>query len=151
MKFILYIFTTRNQIATTKIVEARCQSTQWVIGKYVLSTIKVRNVILKMFNWSESSRTVIFFSKEFGKLPLIDKGGRSFKSKRGRLQSFSQLGLTFYSSEKESSGYISDIELIKMYSFEKEGTLGRLAYASAACELLNLLLPQGQTQETLYI
>ncbi len=111
---------------------------------------KTEAIILKIFNWSESSRTVLFFSKEYGKYALVDKGGRNIKSKRGRLQQFSLMEVTFYSSKKESSGYISDVELIKMFSMEKEGTLGRLAYASAACELLNLLLPEEEPQITLY-
>lgn len=108
-------------------------------------------VLLKSFNWSESSRTVILFSKNHGKIVLIDKGGRRIKSKRGRLMSFSRLGITYYNSEKETSGYISDIELIEQFSLEKDGTLGRLAYASASCELLNLILPEEEKQENLYI
>ncbi len=111
---------------------------------------KTEAVILKTFNWSESSRTVVFFSKEYGRLPLVDKGGRSFKTKRGRLQPFSKLDVTFYSSEKESNGYVSDSELLQMYTFEKDGTLGRLAYGSAACEMLNMLLPDEQPQRAIY-
>jgi DNA repair protein RecO (recombination protein O) len=111
---------------------------------------KSEAVILKAFNWSESSRTVVFFSRNFGRLALIDKGGRSITSKRGRLLPFARLELTFYSSERESSGYIRDSETLEMFSLEKEGTLGRLAYGSAACELLNLLLPEEETHPELY-
>jgi DNA repair protein RecO (recombination protein O) len=111
---------------------------------------KSEAVVLKMFNWSESSRTAVFFTREFGKLPLVDKGGRSIKSKRGRLLRFARLDLTFYSSHKESSGYISDVETRKVWSLEKDGELGRLAYGSAACELLYLLLPEGEPQGALY-
>jgi DNA repair protein RecO (recombination protein O) len=111
---------------------------------------KSEAVILKMFNWSESSRTVVFFTRDFGKLPLVDKGGRSLKSKRGRLLRFARLEITFYSSQKESNGYISDCEMLKSYSLEAEGSLGRLAYASAACELLYLLLPERESHPSLY-
>jgi DNA repair protein RecO len=106
--------------------------------------------VLKLFNWSESSRTVIFFSRTFGKLPLVDRGGRQLKSRRGRLLQFARTDLTFYSSEKSTSGYISDSEVIELFSFEREGSLGRLAYGSAACELLYLLLPERQPQPDLY-
>lgn len=111
---------------------------------------KSEAVILKMFNWSESSRTVLFFTRDHGKLPLIDKGGRSIKSKRGRLQRFARLEMTYYSSRKESSGYVSDCELLEMFPLEAEGGLGRLAYGSAACELLYLLLPENEEQTGLY-
>ncbi len=115
-----------------------------------MSLEKTEAVVLKAFNWSESSRTVIFFSRRFGKLALVDKGGRSFKSKRGRIVAFAVLELTFYSSQKESSDYIRDVDPLETFSFEKEGTMGRLAYGSAACELLHLLLPEEESQVALY-
>jgi len=108
-------------------------------------------VILKSFDWSESSRTVHFFSREFGKLALVDRAGRRLKMKRGRLLPFSRMEVTFYSSRKGTSGYVSDSEIIELFSFEKDGTLGRLAFASAACELLYLLLPDEEPQVALYV
>ena len=111
---------------------------------------KTDAVVLKAYNWSESSRTVIFFTREFGKIALYDKGGRSIKSKRGRIVDFAEMQLTFYNSEKETNGYVSDIELIKQYPFDKDGSLGRLAYGSAGAEILRLLLPEEEPQRQLY-
>jgi DNA repair protein RecO (recombination protein O) len=111
---------------------------------------KTEAVILKLFNWSESSRTVSLFSRDFGKITLVDKGGRRLISKRGRLVPFARLEITFYTSEKSAKGYVSETELIELFAFEKEGTLGRLAYASAACELLYHLLSDEQPQQPLY-
>lgn len=111
---------------------------------------KSEAILLKAFNWSESSRTVVFFTRRVGKLPLVDRGGRSIKSRRGRLHPFSPLELTYYSSEKESRGYLSSIDLIEARRFEGEGSLGRLAFGSAACELLYLLLPEEEAQVGLY-
>ena len=107
-------------------------------------------VILKFFNWSESSRTVILFSKDQGRLALVDKGGRRINSKRGRLIQFAKLEITYYSSQKESNGYISDINVLEVYSLDKDGSLGRLAYGSAACELLYTLLSEQQAHTDLY-
>lgn len=111
---------------------------------------KTEAVILRSSNWSESSRTVELFSRDFGKIALVDKGGRRFKSKRGRLVPFARLEITFYKSEKATAGYVSETELIELFGFEKEGTMGRLAYASAACELLHHLLSDEQPQPSLY-
>jgi DNA repair protein RecO (recombination protein O) len=111
---------------------------------------KSEAVILKMFNWSESSRTILFFTERFGKLALVDKGGRSLKSRRGRPVPFARLEVTFYRSEKETSGYIRDCETLESFPLEKNGSLGRLAYGSAACETLNLLLPEQEAQAALY-
>ena len=106
--------------------------------------------MLKAFNWSESSRTVIFFTRDFGKLALIDKGGRKLATKRGRLLPFARMELTFHASERSGRAYISDSDLIELYEFQRDGTLGRLAYASAACELLNLLLPEEEPLPSLF-
>jgi DNA repair protein RecO (recombination protein O) len=111
---------------------------------------KTEAVILKSSNWSETSRIVEMFSRDFGKMSLVDKGGRRFKSKRGRLVPFARLEITFYKSEKSATGYVSEAELIELFGFEKEGTMGRLAYASAACELLHHLLSDEQPQPSLY-
>ena len=115
-----------------------------------MSLEKTEAIVLKAFNWSESSRTVVFFSLDFGRIALIDKGGRSMKSKRGRLIRFARMETTFYLSEKESRGYIRELEPIEAFSLEGDGGLGRLAYASAACELLEHLLPEEEPQRQLY-
>lgn len=107
-------------------------------------------IVLKAFNWSESSRTVVFFSRDYGKLPLVDKGGRRMATKRGRLLPFAQLEIAFYDSEKESRGYIRDVTLIRAYPLEQDGSLGRLAFASAACELLYVLATEREAQPALY-
>jgi len=107
-------------------------------------------VVLKTFNWSESSRTVVLFTRDFGKLALVDKGGRRINGRRGRLVPFARLEITFYHSEKESNGYISDVSLIQAFSLEQEGSLGRLAFASAGCELLYQLLSERERQAGLY-
>lgn len=111
---------------------------------------KTEAVILKQFNWSESSRTVVFFTNTRGKLALIDKGGRSFKSKRGRLLRLARMEITYYRSERQSSGYISEVELLQVFSMEGDGSLGRLTFASAACETLFKLLPDEEEQTQLY-
>lgn len=111
---------------------------------------KSEAILLKAHNWSESSRTLVFFTKEYGKLALVDKGGRAISSKRGRALSFARLEVSFYSSQKESSGYISDVELLEEFSLTNDGSLGRLAYASAACETLNELLAEHEPQPMLF-
>jgi len=115
-----------------------------------MSLEKTEAIILRTANWSESSRTVTLFSRDFGKMTLVDKGGRRFTARRGRLMPFARLEITFYASEKSARGYVSEVELVQLFAFEKEGTLGRLAYASAACELLNLLLSDREPQPSLY-
>lgn len=115
-----------------------------------MSLEKSEAILLKAFNWSESSRTVVFFTLDFGRLALVDKGGRSIKSRRGRIMPFARQEITFYGSRKETRGYVREVELVEVFSLDREGNVGRLAYASAATELLNLLLPEEEPQEQLY-
>ena len=111
---------------------------------------KTLALVLKSYDWSESSRTISFFTKNYGKLSLVDKGGKSMTAKRGRVMPFAELELTFYESKKESNGYISDVELIRLFELSGDGSLGRLAFASAATELLQLLLPKEEPLLDLY-
>ncbi len=115
-----------------------------------MALYKAEGILLKQFPWSESSRTVVFFTDRFGKLALVDRGGRSFKSKRGRLAPFTRTELTFYNSEKQTRGSLSAADAIAAWSFSGEGDMGRLAFASAACELGLALLPEEEPHEELY-
>jgi len=107
-------------------------------------------IILKSVNWKENSRIVTFFLENRGRFSIIDRGGRSIKSKRGRLQTFCRLEVNYFKSEKSGTGYLTEVDPIESFLFEKEGSLGRLAFASAALEILYDLLPEDEPQESLY-
>ncbi|HWR83662.1 MAG TPA: DNA repair protein RecO [Candidatus Deferrimicrobium sp.] len=111
---------------------------------------KTEAIILKSYNWSETSRLVEVFSRDFGKLVLVDKGGRRFKTKRGRLVPLARMDVTIYKTKKSPKAYLSETELVQSHTFEKEGTVGRLAFASAACELVRSLLSEDQPHASLY-
>lgn len=111
---------------------------------------KTEAFVLKAFNWSESSRTISFFTRDRGKLPLTDKGGRSIKSKRGRALPFAHLSITYYDSERASAGYLSEVSVVKAWTFEGESSLGRLAFASAACETLWQALPDEEPHPEIF-
>ncbi|MCX6825766.1 MAG: DNA repair protein RecO [candidate division Zixibacteria bacterium] len=107
-------------------------------------------IILKTVNWKENSQIVTFFTDNAGKQSIIDRGGRSMKTKRGRIQTFSRLEIGYFKSERSGMGYLSEVELLESFSLEKDGVLGRLAFASAALELLYDLLPDDEPQTELY-
>jgi len=107
-------------------------------------------IILKSINWKENSRIVTFFLEKGGRLSIIDRGGRSIKSKRGRLITFSRLEVNYFKSEKSGTGYLTEADPIESFLLEKDGSLGRLTFASAALELLYDLLPEDESQSSLY-
>ncbi|SYZ72113.1 putative DNA repair protein RecO [Candidatus Zixiibacteriota bacterium] len=112
--------------------------------------VKSEGIILKAIDWKENSRIVTFFTDNFGRQTIIDRGGRSMKSKRGRLLTFSRLEIEYFKSEKTGTGYLSEVEILEAFSLEKEGTLGRLTFASASLELLYDLLAEEDPQPELY-
>jgi len=112
--------------------------------------LKSEGLVLKSVNWKENSRIVTFFTDNTGRQSIIDRGGRSLKSKRGRLLTFTRLELNYFRSDKTQLGYISEVEPLEAFEFQKDGTLGRLTFGSAALELLYDLLPENEPQPELY-
>ena len=111
---------------------------------------KSEAILLRLVNWKENSRIDTFFTDNTGKVSIIDRGGRSLKSKRGRVTAFSRMEITYFRSEKTGTGYIGEVDILESFSLEKGGSLGRLTFASAALEILNDLLPENEPLEPLY-
>nr|MBN2277658.1 DNA repair protein RecO [candidate division Zixibacteria bacterium] len=112
--------------------------------------IKSEGLLLKSVNWKENSKIVTIFTDNAGRISLVDRGGRSLKSKRGRLMTFCRMEIAYFKSERSGMGYIGEIEPLETFQFQNEGILGRLTFASAALELLYDLLPEDEPQEGLY-
>jgi DNA repair protein RecO (recombination protein O) len=101
---------------------------------------KTEGIILSTANWSESSQMLTLFTPDKGKLTLTVKGSRKLNGKRGRPLRFARLEFSCYLREGSESGYLSDVEPVEVFLFEKDGQLGRLTFASGAIELLDNLL-----------
>jgi DNA repair protein RecO (recombination protein O) len=111
---------------------------------------KTEGIILSSADWSESSQTLTIFTPDKGKLTLTVRGARHLVGKRGRPMRFARLEFTYYLREGSESGYLSDVEPVEVFLFEKDGQLGRLAFASAAVELLHNLLTAHDPQPICY-
>ncbi len=111
---------------------------------------KTEGIILSTADWSESSQTLTVFTPDRGKLVLIVKGSRQLNGKRGRPLRFARLEINCYLREGSESGYLSDVEPVEVFMFEKDGQLGRLTFASGAIELLNNLLTALDPQPLCY-
>jgi len=112
--------------------------------------VKSEGIILKSVNWKENSKIHTIFTDNAGRQSIVDRGGRSLKSKRGRLMTFTRMELGYFKSEKSDMSYISEVDPLESFEFKSDGTLGRLTFASAALELLYDLLPNDEPQEGLY-
>ena len=115
-----------------------------------MSIHKTEGIILSTADWSESSQTLTVFTPDRGKLTLNVKGSRQLNGKRGRPLRFARLEIGCYLREGSDSGYLSDVEPVEVFMFEKDGQLGRLTFASGAIELLNNLLTGHDPQPHCY-
>lgn len=111
---------------------------------------KTEGVILSSVDWSESSQTITIFTPDCGKIGLTIKGSKQINGKRGRALKFARLEFSCYIRGDKASGYLSDVDPVEVFLFEKDGQLGRLTFASAALELLNNLLDDGEPQSVCY-
>ena len=115
-----------------------------------MAIYKTEGIILSSTDWSESSQTLTVFTPDRGKITLTVRGGRNLLGKRGRPMRFARLEFTCYLREESEHGYLSDVEPVEVFLFEKDGQLGRLTFASAAVELLNNLLTNLDPQTMVY-
>lgn len=115
-----------------------------------MAIIKTEGIILSTADWSESSQTLTVFTPDLGKISLNVKGSRQLNGKRGRPLRFARLEFSCYLREGRESGYLSDVEPLEVFLFEKDGQLGRLTFASGAVELLNNLLTTLDPQPICY-
>jgi DNA repair protein RecO len=111
---------------------------------------KTEGIILSTANWSETSQTITLFTPDLGRISLNVRGGRSLTGKRGRPLRFARLFCTCYYNEDKETGYISDIDPVEVFLFERDGQLGRIAFASAAIELLRELVTTKEPQAACY-
>ncbi|MFH1701161.1 MAG: DNA repair protein RecO [Candidatus Zixiibacteriota bacterium] len=133
--------------------DSRAREKLFITCRLIADTMaihKTEGIILSSANWSESSQTLTIFTPDCGKLTLTVKGSRQLNGKRGRPLHFARLEFTCYLRGEKGSGYLSDVEPVDVFLFEKDGQLGRLAFASAAIELLNNLLTGGEPQPACY-
>ncbi len=111
---------------------------------------KTEGVILSSADWAESSQTITVFTPDCGKIALTIKGSKKINGKQGRALKFARLEFSCYIRGDKASGYLSDVDPVEVFMFDKDGQLGRLTFASAALEMLNNLLDDGAPQAVCY-
>lgn len=97
--------------------------------------IKTRGICLYARPLRETSKLVIFYTEQFGKLALIAKGARKTCSKFGSsLEPFVFSELIFYKTEPKSVYTVSDTSLIDIWSSLKLSN--KYFYANQIVELI---------------
>jgi len=112
--------------------------------------IKTEAIVLRKFNFGDSSRIAQFFTRDYGRISAMLKGARSPKSKIGQMiDTPNLLQLILYKKETREVQFISEVDLIKHFSKIKDD-YEKLKYASAIIELLTTLMLENEHNKKLF-
>ena len=89
---------------------------------------KTSGVVLKSINYSETSKIVTIYSRDYGKIKVIAKGARRKKSDfLGKLEPFTQLDIVYIKGKKDLH-ILKECNIVTPY-FELRNDLDRLSTA----------------------
>ena len=112
--------------------------------------VKTEAVVLSKLNYGDTSSIVTLFTKNFGRLSAIIKGGRSPKSKIGFIADpINHLQVILYKKDSREIQILSSADIISHYSRIKED-LEKLKYSYAILELVKKLIPEHEVNEKLF-
>ncbi len=112
--------------------------------------IKTEAVVLSKIDYSNSSKIVHLYTKEFGKISAIVKAGRSSKSKIGMMvDPPNYLNIIIYKKDTREIQLLSNADIISHYPKLKED-FDKLKYCYAILELLNNLTSENESNEKMF-
>ena len=112
--------------------------------------IKSEAVVLNKMNYGDTSIIATLFTEELGKLSVIIKGGRSSKSKYGKVvDPLNYLQVVLYNKESREVQLLSGADLILHYPAIKSD-LAKLSHAYAVIELVKNLVVEHEANRKLF-
>ena len=112
--------------------------------------VKTEAVVLSKLNYGDTSSIVTLFTKSYGKLSAIIKGGRSPKSKIGFIADpLNYLQVILYKKDSREIQILSGADIISHFPRIKED-LDKLKYSYAILELIKKLIPEHEVNEKLF-
>ncbi len=126
---------------------------RFIFSRIILSMseiVKTEAVVLSKINYGDSSSIASFFTKEFGKLSAMVKGGRNPKSKISMIiDPLNHLELVLYKKDSRDIQLISNAALISHFGKIKED-FERLKYSYAIIELVKKLTAENEVHLKLF-
>lgn len=112
--------------------------------------LKTEAVVLHKINYGDTSIIVTLFTKDYGKLTAIVKGGRNPKSKLGLIvDTFNHLQIVFYKKDSREIQLISSAGIIAHFPNIKKD-LESQRYAQAVLELVKNLNVEHEVNHKLF-
>jgi DNA repair protein RecO (recombination protein O) len=115
-----------------------------------VSQEKTSAVVIRQADWSESSRVVTLFTRDFGKISVVAKGARRLKSAfEAGLDLLSECQIVFLRKSSSGLDILTESQLQKRFS-PAPGSLRALYAGYYLCELLNGLTEPYDPHPALY-
>ena len=112
--------------------------------------IKTEAVVLSKMNYGDSSNIATLFTEELGKLSVIVKGGRSPKSKYGKIvDPLNYLLVVIYNKETREVQLLSNADIIEHFPGIRND-LVKLSYTYAVIELVKNLIAEQESNKKLF-
>lgn len=115
-----------------------------------MSQEKTSALVIRQADWSESSRVVTLFTRDFGKISVVAKGARRLKSAfEAGLDLLSECRIVFLRKSSSGLDILTESQLQKRFS-PAAGSLKALYAGYYLCELLNGLTEPYDPHPALY-
>ena len=115
-----------------------------------MSVHRTHAVVLRSRKIRESSKVVVMFSQNYGKISTIAKGSLKPKSKFGSsLEILTHSSILFYRKENRDLHTLSHSEIVNAFDGIRKDFI-KLAYASVAGEIVERLVPQEEPNKQLF-
>lgn len=112
--------------------------------------IKTEAIVLNKINYGDTSTIATFYTKEYGKLSGILKGGRSSKSKTGAaVDPVNHIEIVLYKKDTREVQLVSGVSIISHFPNIKND-INKIEYALAVIELLKKLTLEHETNYRLF-
>lgn len=107
-----------------------------------MALVKSRAIILRTYKLGETSKVVVCYTRDYGKVRLVAKGGRTGGTRFGAaLEPMMVSGVLFYLREGRDLLLVSKAEIVRDFP-ELRRDLERMAFAGAVLEVADRLLAE---------
>lgn len=115
-----------------------------------MSIQRTHGIVLRSRKIRESSKIVLFFTRDFGKISAVAKGSLKPKSKFGAsLELFTRCAIIFYSKQDRNLHTLSHAEILSSYDNLKKDVV-KLAYGGVVGELVEKFCPNEEPNRSIY-
>ncbi len=115
-----------------------------------MALVKSRAISLKSYRLGETSKVVVCYTRNYGKVRLVAKGARKGGGRLGAaLEPMLVSGVIFYLREGRDLLFVSQAEVERQWP-ELRRDVVRMAYAGAALELTDALVSEGEPDPGLF-